>query len=67
MTEVEEDVRFIKRLERRVNEILTKRSKLSLTALSRRTKGKNWWLMPEEALKWQLVDDIVSLSDILRL
>jgi ATP-dependent Clp protease protease subunit len=67
MTEVEEDVKFIKRLEHRVNEILTKRSKLSLSALSKRIKGKNWWLMPEEALKWQLVDDIVSLSDILRL
>jgi ATP-dependent Clp protease protease subunit len=58
LSEMEDEVKFAKRLQDRLLSILAERSSLSKTAIKRRWKRKDWWLDADEALKLGFVDEV---------
>jgi len=56
--EVEDEVKFIKKIQERVLKIFAERSHLSIGQLKNRWERKDWWLDSDEALKLGLIDEI---------
>lgn len=56
--EVEDRVKLIKRIEKRIIEIFTERSELTSQKIRRNWKRKDWWLNSDEALEYGLVDEV---------
>jgi len=56
--EVEDEVKLVKRIEDRILDIFTSRSKLSRTKLKRNWDRKDWWIDADECVKVGLVDEI---------
>jgi ATP-dependent Clp protease protease subunit len=59
VSEMEDEMKFLKRLSDRALDILSERSTLSKAQISRRWNRKDWWLDSTEALELGLVDEIV--------
>jgi len=56
--EIEDEVEFIKRIEKRIIQIFTTRSKLKAATIRRKWDRKDWWLSSDECLELGLVDEI---------
>lgn len=56
--EIEDEVRFIQRIEDRILGIFTSRSNLSKAKIKRNWDRKDWWISADEALTMGLVDEI---------
>lgn len=56
--EVEDRVKWVKRVQERILDIFAARSKLSKAAIKRRWHRKDWWLDSTEALKLGFIDEI---------
>ena len=56
--EIEDEVKFTQRLEGRILDIFTSRSKLSKTKIKRNWDRKDWWISADEAIEMGLVDEI---------
>ena len=55
---IEDEVKFVKRMEERILDIFTSRSKLSRNKIKRNWDRKDWWISAEEAITLGLVDEI---------
>lgn len=60
LSEQSDTVKYLAELEKRTLGILAERSKLTVAGIRTRYKRKDWWITPEDALKFQLVDAIVT-------
>jgi len=56
--EVEDEVKLVKRIEDRIVDIFTKRSKLTSMKIKRNWDRKDWWIDADECLDLGLVDEI---------
>jgi ATP-dependent Clp endopeptidase proteolytic subunit ClpP len=56
--QVEDQVKFVKKLQERILDIFADRSKLSKTQIRKRWTRTNWWLDANEALELGFVDDV---------
>ena len=59
--EVEDEVEFVKRIEGRILDIFTARSKLTKQKIKRNWDRKDWWISADEGLEMQLVDEIRAI------
>jgi ATP-dependent Clp endopeptidase proteolytic subunit ClpP len=59
--EVEDEVKFVKRIEERILDIFTSRSKLTRTKIKRNWERKDWWISADEALELGLVDEVRAM------
>jgi ATP-dependent Clp endopeptidase proteolytic subunit ClpP len=59
--EVEDEVRLVKRIEERILDIFTSRSKLTKIKIKRNWDRKDWWLDADEAVLLGLVDEIRAM------
>lgn len=57
-SELEDELKFVKRLQERCLAILAERSTLSKRQISRRWQRKDWWLDATEALEFGFIDEI---------
>jgi ATP-dependent protease ClpP protease subunit len=58
MSELEDEIKFLKRLQERCLEILADRSNLSKQQIKTRWTRKDWWLDAEETVKYGFADRI---------
>ena len=56
--EVEDEVKFVRRMEERILDIFTSRSDLTRNKIKRNWDRKDWWISAEEAVDLKLVDEI---------
>lgn len=56
--EVEDEVEWVKRVEKRIIDIFVKRSKLTESRIKRNWDRRDWWLDADQALDLGLVDEI---------
>lgn len=56
--EIEDEVEFVKRIEERILDIFTCRSKLTKHKIKKNWDRKDWWISAEEAKELKLVDEI---------
>ena len=56
--EIEDEVKFIQRIEERILAIFTSRSNLTKNKIKRNWDRKDWWISADEALTMNLVDEI---------
>ena len=56
--EIEDEVKFVKRIEERILDIFTSRSKLTRNRIKRNWERKDWWISAEEALELGLIDEV---------
>jgi ATP-dependent Clp endopeptidase proteolytic subunit ClpP len=59
--EIEDEVEFVKRIEERILDIFTIRSKLTKQKIKRNWDRKDWWISADEALELRLVDEIRAM------
>ena len=59
--EVEDEVEFVKRIEGRILDIFTARSRLTKQKIKRNWDRKDWWISADEGLEMQLVDEIRAI------
>jgi ATP-dependent Clp protease protease subunit len=55
---------YLKEYQDRVFKILAERSKLGFRAIKRRCLRRNWWLPPEETLKYGFADGLLDYGQI---
>lgn len=58
LSELEDETKFIKRLNDRTFEILASRSSMKKATIELRAKRKDWWLAAEEVLQHKFADEI---------
>ena len=56
--EIEDEVKLVKRIEGRILDIFTKRSKLTKLKIKRNWDRKDWWIDADECVIYGLVDEI---------
>lgn len=58
--EVEDEVEWVKRVERRILELFVQRTngRLSAAKIKRNWDRKDWWITSDEALELGLVDEV---------
>ena len=56
--EIEDEVEFVKRIEERILDIFTTRSKLTKQKIKRNWDRKDWWISADESLELALVDEV---------
>ena len=59
--EIEDEVRLVKRIEERILDIFTSRSKLTKRKIKRNWDRKDWWIDADEAVDLGLVDEIRAM------
>jgi len=58
-SKVSEESKELGKVNKMLLEIICKKSKLTLKTLEKKIKKKDWWLSAEEALEYQLIDEVV--------
>lgn len=58
LSEIEDETKFLKRLNERGNKILAARSHLDEREIAKKAKRKDWWLDAEEALEYGFIDEV---------
>jgi ATP-dependent Clp protease protease subunit len=56
--EIEDEVKFVQRIEERILDVFTSRSKLSKLKIKRNWDRKDWWISADECLELNLIDEI---------
>jgi ATP-dependent Clp protease protease subunit len=64
--EIEDEVRFVKRIEQRILDIFALRSKLTKHKIKRNWDRKDWWISADECVEMGLVDEIRGVMPELR-
>ena len=59
--EVEDEVKFVKRIEGRILDLFTSRSKLTKQKIKRNWDRKDWWIDADECLELELVDEVRAM------
>jgi ATP-dependent Clp endopeptidase proteolytic subunit ClpP len=59
--EIEDEVKFVRRMEERILDIFTSRSELTRNKIKRNWDRKDWWISAEEAVELKLVDEIRAI------
>jgi ATP-dependent Clp protease protease subunit len=59
-----ETAHYLKEYQDRVFKILAERSKLGFRAIKRRCLRRNWWLPPEETLKYGFADGLLNYTQL---
>ena len=59
--EVEDEVKLVKRMEERILDIFTTRSKLTANKIKRNWDRKDWWISADECLSLGLVDEVRAI------
>ena len=59
--EIEDEVRYVKRIEDRILDIFTSRSHLTKLKIKRNWDRKDWWINADEALELGLVDEVRAI------
>jgi ATP-dependent Clp endopeptidase proteolytic subunit ClpP len=59
--EIEDEVKFVKRMEERILDIFTSRSDLTRNKIKRNWERKDWWISAEEAVELKLVDEVRAI------
>jgi ATP-dependent Clp protease protease subunit len=59
-----ETAHYLKEYQDRVFKILAERSKLGFRAIKRRCLRRNWWLPPEETLKYGFADGLLNYAQL---
>ena len=59
--EIEDEVKFVKRMEERILDIFTSRSNLTRNKIKRNWERKDWWISAEEAVELKLVDEVRAI------
>ena len=59
--EVEDEVKLVKRIEERIVDIFTSRSKLTKQKIKRNWDRKDWWIDADECLEMGLVDEVRAM------
>lgn len=59
--EIDDEVKFVKRIEERDLDIFTSRSKLTKNQIKKLWDRKDWWINAEECLELKLVDEIKAI------
>lgn len=59
--EIEDEVKLVKRIEERIVDIFTSRSKLTKSKIKRNWDRKDWWIDADECLELNLVDEIKAM------
>lgn len=59
--EIEDEVKFIKRIEDRILDIFTSRSKLTTNKIKRNWDRKDWWISADESKDLGLVDEVRAI------
>ena len=59
--EIEDEVKFVKRIEERILDIFTSRSDLTRNKIKRNWERKDWWISAEESVDLKLVDEIRAI------
>ena len=59
--EIEDEVKLVKRIEERIVDIFTSRSKLTKQKIKRNWDRKDWWIDADECLELGLVDEIKAM------
>ena len=59
--EIEDEVKFVRRIEERILDIFTSRSDLTRNKIKRNWDRKDWWISAEEAVELKLVDEIRAI------
>jgi ATP-dependent Clp protease protease subunit len=57
--ELEDDLKFYKLLQSRLDKIVTSRTKIGKKLLAESTKKADWWLTPEDALRLGVVHEVL--------
>jgi len=58
ISEIEDEVKFVKKIQKRVLDIYASRAKVKRSYFERRWRRKDWWLDSDECLRIGLVDEI---------
>ena len=59
--EIEDEVKFVRRMEERILDIFTSRSDLTRNKIKRNWDRKDWWISAEEAVELKLVDEVRAI------
>jgi ATP-dependent Clp endopeptidase proteolytic subunit ClpP len=59
--EIEDEVKFVKRIEERILDIFTSRSNLTRNKIKRNWERKDWWISAEESVELKLVDEVRAI------
>ena len=59
--EIEDEVKLVKRIEERIVDIFTSRSKLTKGRIKRNWDRKDWWIDADECLELGLVDEVRAM------
>mgnify|MGYP003628129618 CR=1 FL=1 len=59
--EIEDEVKFVRRIEERILDIFTSRSKLTTNKIKRNWDRKDWWISADEAVDCSLVDEVRAI------
>lgn len=59
LTEIEDELQFLKKLQARCVSILSEKSDLTPAVIQRKWKRKDWWLSSEECLSLNLIDEVI--------
>tara|TARA_R110002020_G_C16273777_1_gene771315 strand:+ start:559 stop:1329 length:771 start_codon:yes stop_codon:yes gene_type:complete len=59
--EIEDEVKFVKRIEERILDIFTSRSNLTRNKIKRNWERKDWWISSDEATDLGLVDEVRAI------
>jgi ATP-dependent Clp protease protease subunit len=62
-----ETAHYLKEYQDRVFRILAERSKLGFRAIKKRCLRRNWWLPPEDVLKYGFADDLLDYRQVVAL
>lgn len=59
--EIDDEVKFVKRVEERILDIFASRSKLTKKKIKKFWDRKDWWISADESLELKLVDEVRSI------
>lgn len=59
--EIEDEVKFVRRIEERILDIFVSRSKLTTNKIKRNWERKDWWISADEAKELGLVDEVRAI------
>lgn len=59
--EIEDEVKFVRRIEERILDIFTSRSNLTRNKIKRNWDRKDWWISADEAKELGLVDEVRAI------
>ena len=60
--DIEDEVEWVKRIEKRIIDLFVRRSNLSASKIKRNWDRKDWWIDADQALEFGLIDKIRGMQ-----